>query len=90
MRNSGAHQVHHHDGRHRHRIALALVRDAAELLDTVDPGTAILHTHGYGDVTVRTRRVVTERRDALTLIVHPRGDHCVAAAIVVTRTVSTR
>lgn len=63
-----------------HNLAFALVRDAATLMDAIDPGTTVLAAHDYGPVTIRARRAYTPERDALTLIAY-HDDELVATVI---------
>jgi hypothetical protein len=63
-----------------HNIAFALVRDAAHLMDSIDPGTTVLTAHDYGPLTIRARRVYTLEHDTLTLIAY-HGDQLAATII---------
>lgn len=63
-----------------HNLAFALVRDAATLMDAIDPGTTVLAAHDYGPITIRARRAYTPERDALTLIAY-HDDELVATVI---------
>jgi hypothetical protein len=63
-----------------HSVAFALVRDAASLMDTVDPGMTSLAGHDYAPVTVRVRRIYSPRQDSLTLIAY-HGREVVATVI---------
>ncbi|CQD24276.1 hypothetical protein BN1232_06137 [Mycobacterium lentiflavum] len=64
-----------------HNVAFALVRDAAHLMDSIDPGTSVLSAHDYGPLTIRARRVYTLEQDTLTLIAY-HGHQLVATIIV--------
>jgi hypothetical protein len=63
-----------------HNIAFALVRDAGNLMDSIDPGTTLLAEHDYGPLTIRARRVYTLQQDTLTLIAY-HGDQLAATVI---------
>jgi len=65
-----------------HTIAFDLVRDAADLMDAVDPGATRLTNHDYGHLTIKTRRVYTPERDTLTLIAY-RGEDLAATVLAV-------
>ena len=63
-----------------HNVAFALVRDAATLMDSIDPGTTLLTAHDYGPLTIRARRVYSLQQDTLTLIAY-HGDQLAATVI---------
>lgn len=67
-----------------HTIGFALVADAEQLMDAVEPGDTVLVAHDYGPVTIRTRRVYTPERDSLTLIA-TQGDDLAASVIATTK-----
>lgn len=67
-----------------HTIGFALVADAEKLMDAVEPGATVLAEHGYGPVTIRTRRVYTPERDTLTLIAM-HGEDLAASVIATTK-----
>jgi hypothetical protein len=63
-----------------YNLAFALVRDAAKLMDAVDPGTTTLPDHEYGPVAIRTRRFYRPQQDTLTLIAY-HGEQLAATVI---------
>ena len=63
-----------------HNVAFALVRDAAHLMDSIDPGTTVLTAHDYDPLTIRARRVYTLEQDTLTLIAY-HGNQLAATVI---------
>jgi hypothetical protein len=65
-----------------HSIAFDLIRDATELMDSIDPGTTALATDSYRPMAIRTRRVYNPQQDSLTLIAY-HGDQ-IAATVIVT------
>ena len=65
-----------------HNIAFDLIRDAAALMDSIDPGATALTEHDYGLMVIRTRRVYNPQQDSLTLIAY--HDDQVAATIIAT------
>jgi len=56
-----------------HTIAFDLIRDAASLMDAVDPGATALSDSRYSPMVIRARRVYNPQRDTLTLIAYHGG-----------------
>ena len=67
-----------------HNVAFALVRDAGNLMDSIDPGTTLLAEHDYGPLTIRTRRAYSLQQDTLTLIAY--HGHQLAATVIASNT----
>lgn len=65
-----------------HSIAFDLIRDAADLMDSIDPGATALAEDSYRPMAIRTRRVYNPQQDSLTLIAY-HGDQ-IAATIIAT------
>ena len=65
-----------------HSIAFDLIRDAAALMDSIDPGAATLTANSYQPMAIRTRRVYNPQQNSLTLIAY-HGDQ-IAATIIAT------
>ncbi len=65
-----------------HSIAFDLIRDAARLMDSIDPGAAAIPEDSYRPMAIRTRRVYNPQQDSLTLIAY-HGDQ-IAATIIAT------
>ena len=65
-----------------HSVAFDLIRDAADLMDSIDPGATVLEDHAYRPISIRTRRVYNPYHDSLTLIAY-RGAQ-IAATIIAT------
>jgi hypothetical protein len=63
-----------------HSIAFDLIRDAANLMDAIDPGTTVLEDHAYRPMAIRTRRVYNPEHDSLTLIAY-HGDQITGTII---------